>query len=181
MLLQARSRLTIVFECCRVLAITRQVQVPCRGFVRQEQGKGEGNTAEANCLSTPKSTVGHRPAIACEGSSGRDWPWRNFFGAALCSAFSLERKARVGWWDASLLVRGTIQRALARFSISLFPTADHAQTFSSSSLTPSSTYTPLTPPYPSSHHHYTTYTRHNGPHQRQRRPRRDFPVRPTPP
>lgn len=89
--------------------------------------------------------------IACEGSSGRDWPGRNFFGAALCSAFSLERKARVGWWDVSLVAFSAVgdsARALrlARSSISLFPTADHAQTFSSSSLTPSPTHHALRPP-----------------------------------
>jgi hypothetical protein len=41
--------------------------------------------------------------IACEGSSGRDWPVRIFFGAALCSAFSFGEKARVGWWDVQFV------------------------------------------------------------------------------
>jgi hypothetical protein len=164
MLQQAQSRLTMVFDCCRVLAITRQVPVPCRGFVRQEQGKGEGNTVEANCLSTPKWTVGHRAAIACEGSSGRDWPGRNFFGAALCSAFSLERKARVGWWDVSLLVRPTIQQRALRPRYLCF---SHPTTRKLSRLPPSlplehHSSPPIRPSLPPPHHTSATMVHTNG-------------------
>ena len=51
----------------------------------------------------------------------------------------------MGWWDVAFSAWDDSARA--RSSISLFPTADHAQTFSFSSFTPSS---PLEHhPYPS--------------------------------
>ena len=119
--------------------------------------------------------------IACEGSSGRDWPGRNFFGAALCSAFSLERKARVGWWDVSLLVRWAIQPAPSgsRSLLDIFVSHGRLRANFLVFLPHSLTNTPRTPPtsLPST---TTAQTRHNGPHQRQRRQGRDFPVRPTP-
>ena len=87
-------------------------------------------------------------AIACEGSSGRDWPGRNFFGAALCSAFSLERKARVGWWDVSLLVRWAIQPAPSgsRSLLDIFVSHGRPRANFLVFLPHSLTNTPLTPP-----------------------------------
>jgi hypothetical protein len=112
--------------------------------------------------------------IACEGSGGRDWPARIFFGAALCSAFSFGEKARVGWWDVQLAGSASIhlcaREARANFLDS------HPILLLSLLLTTAPTNILHTP-----HTHTQPHIRSHGPPKRHRRQGRHFPVRPTPP
>ena len=102
-------------KLCKVLSHVPK-QPPLRGFVRQEQGKGEGSTAEANWLSTPNSTVEHRVQLRVRGAV-RVIGLRGIFSGLLCARHLVWRGKREWAGGVSLLVRGTIQRALSLLDI----------------------------------------------------------------
>jgi len=139
-----------------------QSTVPCTeaattSRVRQAgTGQGRGEYSRSKLALNAEFYRRTPGAIACEGSSACDWPARNFFGAALCSAFSLERKARVGWWGVAFSAWDDSARALApRYLCFPRPTTRKLSRLPPS--LPPRTHTTLLPPaYSPPHHHHIT-------------------------